>query len=306
MKRGTLMKNLFGLAFALVMANGLFAQNPISADFAPIYSDDTQYIDSVTVGATTPYWVLPDSYFHPNFTTNGSLTAGFTWNWAIDLAGPTMNATDNYVEVDWPAVGYFELSVNEEAPSAMGGCSSADSLIHVRVIAEPSVTYSPDASGSIIGANLEVCEGNARLATDVVQAAITTAAGGSPEVQLAYSLLVETVDAGGNSSTVSNTVYDFVAGTQVTGINAATYDLALPAGGFIAIDGGSGKETSVYTYTINGVTDRISRKSDYLANTAGAPDSWTPYDTTAETIVITVNPAPTTGPIFHIPNSWAD
>ena len=54
------------------------------------------------------------------------------------------------------------------------------------------------------------------------------------------------------------------------------------------------------------ITDRISRKSDYLVNPTGANTGWRPYDTTTETIVITVNPTPVTGPIYTIPNNWAN
>jgi hypothetical protein len=313
MKRGTLLKALFGVAFAMLMANGIFAQIP--AVFDPISGDQAAAIDSVTIGSTTPYYVEPDAYYHPNYAGTGALTAGFVWNWASAPAGPTLNVTNNYVEVTWPATGLFNITVNEEAPAAYGGCTSADTNMWVRVIAEPTVTYTADNPGTIIGADVEVCEGDGRL-TDVVQAALA----GVNSYQLEWTLQITTLQA--DHSTINNywdidknvlgaagyaVERDGAAGTQDASITTTTYNLAKPTDGlFTAIVDGGNKAATVYTYTINGVNDKISRKSDYLSNTTAAADSWSWYDTTAETITITVNPAPETGPIYHIPNDWAN
>ncbi len=298
MKRELTLKVVWSLAVVFT-ANSLFAQIP--AVFDPISGNSAVAIDSVTVGTTTPYWVEPDSYYHPNFASTGALTANFTWTWAVAPAGPTMSATNNYVEIAWPAQGLFNVTVFETAPAAMGGCSSADTNAYVRVIASPTVGFTADNPGTIIGANLNVCESDTRL-NDIVQASITTVAGATPQVQLEYTYEVETEDAGGTTTQQSINEFLFTAGNQVTGINTATYNLMRPAGGYAVIGG----ETTIYTYTISGVTDRISRKSDYLVNPTGANTGWRPYDTTTETIVITVNPTPVTGPIYTIPNNWAN
>jgi hypothetical protein len=65
-----------------------------------------------------------------------------------------------------------------------------------------------------------------------------------------------------------------------------------------------------YTYTLikasdapgaaaNGVISAISQKSNYIAGVIST------YPFTDNQIVIIVNPAPVTGPIYHIPNNFA-
>jgi hypothetical protein len=49
----------------------------------------------------------------------------------------------------------------------------------------------------------------------------------------------------------------------------------------------------------NGIISAISEKSDYIAGVVST------YAFTDSQIVIIVNPAPSTGPIYHIPNSYA-
>jgi hypothetical protein len=313
MKRGILLKAVLSVATVMLIANGLWAQIP--ADYQAISGDQAVEIDSVTTGTTTSYYVEPDSYYHPNYAGTGALTAGFVWNWAIVPVGPALSATDNYVEITWGAAGLFNVTVNEEAPAAYGGCTSADTNMYVRVIAEPTVTYSADNPGSVIGASLEVCEGDARLA-DLVQASFT----GISSYQLQWTLQITTlqadhvtidkywdadkVDLGGAGFAIDR---DGAAGTQDASITAATLDLDKPNDGvYDAIVDGGNKRATVYTYVINGVNDRISRKSDYLSNSGAAATGWTWYDTGAETIAITVNPAPVTGPIYHIPNDWSN
>ncbi|PLX10297.1 MAG: hypothetical protein C0597_17005 [Marinilabiliales bacterium] len=174
----------------------------------------------------------------------------------------------------------------------------------VDVIGAPSVTYSADAPGTIIGADLTVCEGDARL-TDVVQLAFTQAAiAGSPSYLASYTIDIDTTATTAFTETFSN--------AAAVATDAATLGLAQPVdhgdgAGFVCLtNAGGDKRTTVYTYTILGVNDRISRKSDYLTNSGALPTGWSLYDTTAETIAITVNPAPVTGPIYHIGNMWAN
>jgi hypothetical protein len=304
MKREFTRKSILVLA-AIVVSMGLFAQIP--SDYTSISGDNTVAIDSVTVGSTTPYYVAPDSYYHPDYAGLGTLTAGFTWTWLVTpAAGTSMSATNNYVEIDWNAAGLFNVTVNEQAPASLGGCAGPDTNMYVRVIAEPSVTYTANNPNTIIGTDISVCENDPQLA-GIVQAAITSVAGTSPTVQLQYTFRIDTVHQDAGSGQFSLDEYLGSASSQITSINAATYNLDKPAAGYVALDeSGSGKKQTVYTYTINGVNDRISRKSDYMNNSAKAADAWSWYDTTVETIVITVNPAPTTGPIYHISNDWAN
>ena len=321
MKRGNLLRVITSIAIALFVADGLFAQVQGGADYVSISGAATS-IDSVTVGSTTRLYVKPDAYFHPGYVAPGwALTPNFTWTWVIPGAAGTADAgevnTDEWVQVDWSgtAGGPYNIVVTETAPAAFGGCSG-DTNVYVSVIASPTVTFTADNPGTIIGANLTVCEGDARLA-DNVQATLT----GIRSWQLDWHLQITTRDvtdaivayfdddnatklgAPGNALE-----YPRATGLQQTvGAAAGTYNLTKATGGFIAITDPDDlvKRQTVYIYSLNAVNDRISRKSDYLTNPTALATGWTWYDTTAETITIRVNPAPVTGPIYHIPNNWA-
>ncbi len=318
MKRGNLLRMITSIAIALFVANGLFAQVENTGDYEAITGAATE-IDSVTVGTTTGLYVKPDAYFHPGYVApNWTLTTGFTWSWNVPagLGAITFSAVDtNYVEIQWNAASVASTSivVTETAPAGFGGCSG-DTNVYVQVIDSPTATFTADNPGTIIGANLTVCEGDARLA-DVVQATMT----GITSLQLEWTLEIATLDATAVKDEYFNlakaslgAVQAFAinrAGTlanpQETGINALTFNFNKPTDGtYTAIQPAALKKSTVYTYVINGINDRISRKSDYLTNAAGAANLWTWYDTTAETITIRVNPAPVTGPIYHIPNDW--
>jgi hypothetical protein len=319
MKRKNLLRIGLGVAIAMFVVNGLLAQvqNP---DYQLYDANETAptAIDSVTTGITTGFYVEPDAYYHPNYNAGGgwTLTANFTWNWSFNGAngGSTINdadINDNYVEIDWGAVSGgtpYEVNVYEETSPAYGSCQGDVTVLNVEVVAEPTVTYSPDNPGTIIGANLTVCEGDARLA-DVVQAAFT----GIYTFQLDWDLEIATLNASMAKDEYFDIDYNSLgavqdyaiqrqgsAGTQETGLDGPTFDLTKPTGGFLV----QNSKSTVFTYDIRSVNDRISRKSDYLTNPTAAADSWSWYDTTAETIIIQINPAPDTGPIYHIPNDW--
>jgi hypothetical protein len=320
MKRGNLLKIVTGIAMALFVANGSYGQDVQGgADYEAISGDQATDIDSVTVGSTTRLYVKPDAYFHPGYVTPAwTLTAGFTWTWAIPGAAGTADAgevtTDEWVQVDWSgtAGGPYNVVVTEAAPAAFGSCTG-DTNVYVEVVASPTVTFTADNPGTIIGADLTVCEGDARL-TDVVQATLA----GIRTFQLDWSLEITTRDVtdavvayfdDDNATKLGapgNAIeYPRATGNQQT-VNATTLDLTKATGGFISIEDPDDniKRQTVYIYSVNAVNDRISRKSDYLTNPTALATGWTWYDTTAETITIRVNPAPVTGPIYHIPNDW--
>ncbi len=59
-----------------------------------------------------------------------------------------------------------------------------------------------------------------------------------------------------------------------------------------------------YTFTLDGINEAVSRRSDYIAplgrNLVGAFTNYVPG--ADNTFVVMVLPAPTTGPIYHVPN----
>ena len=319
MKRKNVFKIGLSIVFSMLVTSALFAQVE-NADYVLYDANETAptAIDSVTTGTTTGFYVKPDTYYHPNYNAGGgwTVTANFEWNWSFNGASGGSSITDAdvndpYVTITWGAVSGgtpYEVNVYEEAPAAMGGCQGAVTVLNVEVVAAPTVTFTADNPGTIIGADLTVCDGDARLA-DVVQAALT----GIATMQLDWDLEIATL----NASSVKDEYFDIdynslgavqdyaiqnqgADGSQTVDIAASTYDLTKPTGGFLVTN----SKSTVFTYDIRGTNDRISRKSDYIGNPTAALDSWTWYDTVVETIVIQVNPAPDTGPIYHIPNNW--
>ncbi len=292
-------------------------------------ADAGEEIDSVTVGARVGFFAEPDPYYHPNYVTpNWLITNGTDWHWFP--AGATQTVTTdftttisdtNYIEITFgntpglDSIGVSELSTL--------GCGGDTTYLKVRVLAEPTVTFSADDDANdTIGANLVLCEGDPRLdGSQSVYASFT----GIPTYHLDYSLEIYTLDTDG--STILN-FYDLTkadigngptsasgdtafwaqnaAGTQIQNISNNVYGLTQPTGAFTSITETGQKKTTVYKYTIMGATGRISRKSDYLSNTAASAAGWTLYDTAPEVITIQVNPAPVTGPIYHISNTWVN
>lgn len=308
------------LAFVIT---GAFAQvvNSDAVEGGNVGVNADEGIDSLVIGAVAPYWAEPDSYYHPDYDAAApawALTAGFTWNWSIPLnpgAGAAITgggAPANYVEITFSAAGLYQIAVNEQAPAAMGSCQGSDTTMYVRVITTPTVTFTGDDDGNgILGIDISACEGGART-EDVVQA---TFSNDKATYQLDWDLVIRTLDGTSTpdewfnfdkSSAGAALAYardfDGAAGTQVTGITGSTHDLDKPVGGWTVIN----NKVTEYIYTISAVNGRISRKSDYLTNSAQDAASWSWYDQTDETITITINPAPVTGPIYKISNMWAN
>ena len=275
----------------------------------------SESVDSVTTGTTTILYVYPDLVYSPSYdaATNANLGANARWTWynSADGSGAPIKAAanENWVEMTHWVAGTYAVSVEES--NTVGGCTGAVSTVNVEILAEPTVTFTAADGTPVLGSAgspFTFCETDARLGTDYPQATFTTDIISSPSFQIQYTIAVDTNMNGdgtwGNIAAMTET-WSGAAGTQLDAGDGATYNFAQPTGGFVCVTNVVDYPTR-YTYTLTGVTDRISRKSDYLTNSTAAADSWTWYDTGAETIVVIVNPTPVTGPIYHISNMWAN
>lgn len=283
---------LVAMFFAL---SGMFAQQ-IPADFENAASGTPASVSYVTVGKTMPFWVVPDPVFHDQYTVGGgwTLTAGFTWNWTVPAGLTLASQVNNYVTITAVTVTDHVVNVKERAPAAWGGCEDPTGTnITIRVVEAPEFhsfpffasiplasggTYQTCAPYPAFDANIQLSGfPNFGVQFTLTQQALTPA--GVP-TGVINTLATNAVVGGGNSLTrVANQTY-VVDGARTLGLIAA------------------GTRTQ-YVYTFTGITDNVSRKSDYLSGQ-------TLYGGGPYTFTFIVNPAPTTGPIFHIPNTFGN
>jgi hypothetical protein len=253
-----------------------WAQSPASVvpEAATFYKDSTdaggkkaaEYIDSVTVGSTTKYYVLPDPVANPSFVYGTSLwnnvvsTFGWTVPVGLSAAGAVATAfrplVQHYKQIAWTGTGSGNIQVVETGST---GCAGSTLITAVAVVPVPDVTAISIANITCSAQPISVACNNANLT-------ISCAEVGHKAISVNYTL-----SGPAGFTTVTNTVgIGDVASVTLSGITL--------------------NKVGTYTFTINTITDRIAVKSG-LAPTA---------DGTFTTFVVT--PTPVTGPMYHVPN----
>lgn len=342
MKKSTLLKVAL-VSTAMFLFSGAFAQ-VADSDYAEYDANTTaptniDYVTLHTGGTTMGYYALPDAVYHPNYDAAGSwaLTSGFVWDWTVPtdpgtaatVTYPVATKPANYVEITYPTAGNYIVNVAEHAPASFGGCVDATpTIMNVTVIDAPTATM------SIAPAGWQEITANAayQICSDQAAQTVTVAfAESAPNVLAGYSFAVaykvETID-GSDVVTSTPTAWiigdDFASSSMLKTGNAGT----LPSAAFatttpnftytfntpaltIQSDGTNNSRTK-YTYKLvrtgtlaagvdaatNDFRSAISEKSDYLG-------SANYYSFTNSEIYFIVNPAPSTGPVYYIPNNFA-
>jgi len=315
--------NFLKIAITLVLTiliTGAFAQNN-PADYDLISADgDVSY---VTQGATVPFYVTPDATYHPTWTAfSNNLTAGFVWNFYDDGSWSdgtelTLNVTDNYVEIDANTVGSYPINVREQASAAFGGCEDATGQdFTVNVLAAPTAGITGAGANNawtVAVANYEYYICGDASAEDLT---VTITETGVPAALANYAYSIQkrvvNIDASdaeiGGTETITTAV-DHTIGTKYA---AATADGGTETVGTAAMPVVGGERTK-YEFTLQKPTDAavaaaeglvssVSHKSDYLTVAGGGDVTTYPFSGTV-TVVYVVNPAPVTGPIYHISTS---
>lgn len=323
-----------GLMFAQVEATGDYTQY----DANLLVPTTVEY---VTVGATMGYYAVPDPTYHPAYV-NGvggpwTLTAGFTWAWTVPtepapgdatVAYPVATFPANYGRITYGATGNYVVNVAETAPAAFGGCADASpTVMNVTAIVAPTGTMSiaPAAPWVQIGVtpSYQTCSNQA--AEPVTISFVENV----PNALASYAFQVtETIENLNGANAVIATpqaqavVQNFPLTSKVrTGnvgtLPAAAFNAATPNFSFVfntdALDivqvAGVDARTR-YTYTVTRAgsalpatnfdfASNISHKSNYIL---GAGNELY-YAFTNNTVSFIVNPAPATGPIYHISNT---
>ena len=220
--------------------------------------------DSVAVGAVMQYWVAPDPAL-------ASPTNTYAWTIAAAVGAQTAGGVTNLATVTMAAsAGTGNIQVVE---STAAGCGSGTTTtIPVSILALPTVTY-PAAAGTAA-----ICG---------------TGTNGSLTVTMPSPLNINWTSS--------------VSGRRLLNLQ---YDLTGPAG-FAAVtnsqvnitETGAGTGTFVvsqtltyygtYTITLKSAADRIATKCNNMRNSGGITNA---------TYTFVVNPPPTTGKIYHLPN----
>jgi len=321
MKRSTLSKLALTLVAAFVFV-GANAQ-VVNTDYSENATAAAGGITMHTTGKAVGLYAMPDLAYSPNYVTPGFvLNPTSTWAWTT--AGLTQNANTgtpaNYVEINGAAVGNYAISVVEGNTTT--GCVDATPTTHTLVFL-PAPTMAVNAGASAFGAVCGPINGH------TVSFSLTAAPFATNAVFAQWSLkeYEVTIDgATGNAVVgavpVATTVHQwnkFAASPQTIG--AQSWSM-VDGGGFNA-DGVAAPALSAHALSMtrdytntggeiaylyrweistadgDGISDRISRKSEYIAAGTGI------YGTDGTIDIYIVN-APTTGPIYHIPNSFGN
>ena len=303
--------NFLKIAFTLVLAFAFYGASAqiLGVGDAADYEDATTVpiVSYMTEGTTMPLWVMPDALYHPGYDpeTDDISADGFTWTWVAPGAVTVgSDDNDNYVTITPPVTGVqtdYAVTVAETLPVAMGGCSDPSPVsITVRAVLAPEIVDFPffTALPLVEAATFYYCG-------DQAAQNVSVEFNGIPNYQLPWTMAVTEIDgagnpvANGNNYSVDNTTVPDVIGVGNVLVREANATYNFDAGRtFISLLDGADKVRTRYTYTIGGVTDNISRKSDYLGAKTWYDDNGGSY-----TYTIIVNLAPVTGPIYHITNT---
>lgn len=286
MKKTNFLKIALTLVFAIAVI-GVFGQ----AKDANLTVDQT-VAHTVTVSKAIPFYVTPDSYFNPGYVAPGwAVTSTFLWSFdnavltgAVDPSTVTPTFSSNTVinpDITFNETGNYVLAVQESSAD----CDGSIRLQSITVIAAPTTDFGarPD---------VEQC-GAIAVATDVLfDIANNTAA----DYLVDWTYDVDELAADKTTLLAERADLDATNTDDAFAANGA--GLVLSNQTFPVLNG----RVTRYTFTLTGINDEISRRSDYVSggriwpvvtfvnHTVGADD----------TFIVTVLPAPTTGPIYHL------
>jgi hypothetical protein len=321
MKKSNIFKTVLSIAGAILLSAGAFGQ-VANSDYSEYDNNRTaptniDYVTLRTGGSTVMgYYALPDPVYHPSYVAPGfALTPGFVWNWTIPTnpgTGASLSGggtPENYVEITYTAAGNYVLNVAEQAPAAFGGCQDATATVmNVTVVNPPVATITTADPAQACGDQLAM--GIAMTFTEAVPLAL---AGYSFAINETVENISATDVVLGGALVDNDAFLDFPTTGKLK--TPALTGLASPYGysfNTSALTVRNGLRTR-YTYTAikasnapaaaaDGVISAISQKSDYVAHAGGA--DYLTYAFTDNQVVIIVNPAPATGPIYYVPNNF--
>ncbi len=337
MRTMKLLKCLIGSSIILLISNGLLAQTGEPYGDMVEVTDAVNQIDSVTGGVadSVPYYVEPDPILNSGWGSPYDPTAvpaglQSTWQWSLgggvggtmEQGGGAGAADGPYITVKWDDPGTGDPSANEDtvwvSEVSTTGCQGDSSYVRVRVFQQPSyvpVIFDGEANDD----SVNFCEGDAALtglAINIDSIVDNYVSGGN--LKITVDVQVDSVDPatlaplGAAISSITDSVFTISEvggdGNGDADVTLGNWDLTLSPTGAITryiFDFGDSKLAAGNS---NGITDHISRKTNYLVNQAAADANWTYFAPTDAGDglykVFYVYPRPETGNIFFIGNDF--
>jgi hypothetical protein len=300
------------------------------------FADVTAYATGAAISAEV----------NSSFTYYFYSDAGYSTALTVTTDYETQSQSKNYVEVQFvgtPAANTLYdvtryIGVTETPPAAGITCEGTEVNATVRVIDQPMMRFPAASLSTVMGLTNVAhygCSGSTEVSNTATAISValdnTIDAIGADlfnryHVTMNYN--VYNYDVNGADGTLTNPV---AVGSPTLNINNLTADATnapTAANPVVATSttlipgktyGLEGTKATVYEYTLTGWNSGISRKSDYIAiraleNATPGSSAWDDYSyytrnidadvrLTARVIVL---PAPVTGPIYHISNSWAN
>ncbi len=224
-------------------------------------------IDSVTIGAQMQYYVQPSPVISPSYTYTSpllNLNSTFAWTAAPAASATITSPMNATVLTNWVSVLWNSLgTVNLSVVETANTGSCAGTTTTIPVM----VIHIPTITGG--AAPAPQCAASPAGVSFTVPFTLTSDLNLPSTVRVNYTVL-------NPDGTTAIAAQNVELANSVTSVN-----VILPAGSV---------QFGQYKVTFNAVSDRISRKSS-VAGTVTSPN-----------VLLTVNPIPTTGPIYHIPN----
>lgn len=319
-------QNLLKLAFtmvAMLVVMGAMAQ-VAGLNYTENATADAGEITMHTTARAVGLYVEPDASYNPNYVAPGwVLNPDALWTWTLGTLTTTVNSGTpaNYVEIVGATPGNYAISVVESNSSLPGTCVDGGTTHTIVFLPAPTMTV--NAGANAFGTNCGAL--TARLVSFNLNAAPFATNYISAQWRLLeYEVTIDgaTGDPVIGGAPVATSVHVWnksLTSPQTIGLQSWTM---ADGGGFNA-DGVAAPALSAHTLSMtrdytntggeiaylyrweiatasgDGVSDRISRKSELIAGGTGI------YGTNGTIDIYVVN-APQTGPIFHVPNSFGN
>lgn len=273
-----------------------------------------------TTGKNLTLYALPDLVFSPSYSANGTINPQSQWRWEkVDghVGKTAWSSTSNTLK-DWTALenyvtvsGTADFTVLVKERYGDAGCEPADAQIkQIKIVGAPECT----------GINVSATGFNPTGNTNEYQICA------NPTVPVEFRLAVDEANAAANmnkyginlavkSETMDNSGAWIVHTANESTLEASNDPAPLTNffdNGVISISHlalvmkqSSGKDLPTkytFTFAANSLRTQTSVLSDYRANPASP--TYSEYTSPLTTFSFIIAPAPTTGPIYHIPNSF--